>query len=181
VWFTRSECILAAEVRRVKLLAGIRTAVYMTGFVAVWAWLALAVRRFDRTLGLTLPAWAGVCGIAAIAVGGALGLTCGFLFAARGYGTPAPFDPPREFVVAGPYRYVRNPMYIGGLVTLAGFGLAQRSPAILLLAAGSALLVHLFVVLLEEPQLEWRFGDGYRTYKRSVNRWLPRPVRAAGR
>ena len=164
-----------------RILAGIRTAIYMTGFVALWVWLALGMRRYDAVIGVEMPEWAPAFGLALMVVGGALGLTCGVFFAARGLGTPAPFDPPREFVAVGPYRYVRNPMYIGGLLALGGFGLMLRSPSVLLMASGVAVLVHFFVMIVEEPGLEWRFGDSYRTYKRSVNRWLPRRPRTAGR
>ncbi len=164
-----------------RILVGIRTAVYMTGFVVLWGWLALGVRRFDPAIGVEMPEWAPSLGFALMAVGGALALACGGFFAARGLGTPAPFDPPREFVAAGPYRYVRNPMYIGGFLVLGGFGLIERSPSVLLLALGAAVLAHFFVVLVEEPGLLWRFGDAYRTYKRSVNRWLPRLHRHPGK
>jgi protein-S-isoprenylcysteine O-methyltransferase Ste14 len=164
-----------------RVLAAIRTAIYMTGFVALWVWLALGVHRFDPAIGVAVPDWARWLGSALMVVGCAVGLTCGGFFAARGLGTPAPFDPPREFVATGPYRFVRNPMYIGGLLALGGFGLVERSPSILLLAAGVAILVHFFVVIVEEPGLEWRFGDSYRTYKRSVNRWLPRRPRRTAR
>jgi protein-S-isoprenylcysteine O-methyltransferase Ste14 len=161
--------------------AGIRTAVYVTGFVLLWGWLALGLRQYDAATHIVMPAWAVSLGVVLTVIGAAVGLSCVFLFATRGRGTPAPFDAPREFVAAGPYRYVRNPMYIGGLLVLGGLGLALRSPAILLLALGAAVLVHYFVVIVEEPGLERRFGDSYRTYKRSVNRWLPRRPRTTGR
>ena len=54
-----------------------------------------------------------------------------------------------------------------------GFGLFQRAVSVLLLAVGASLLAHLFVVFVEEPGLERRFGESYRRYKQSVNRWLP--------
>src|SRR5947199_228504 len=82
--------------------------------------------------------------------------------------------PAREFVAQGPYKYVRNPMYVGGLGVLAGFGLYQRSLAIVLFALVFLCCAHLFVVFYEEPGLERRFGQSYLDYKRSVNRWLPR-------
>jgi len=157
-----------------RVLAGIRTAVYMTGFVLLWGWLALNVRRFDPAIAVTLPKWVEPLGLAVIAAGGALALTCGYFFARHGRGTPAPFDAPREFVAVGPYRYVRNPMYIGGALLLGGFGLAERSVSILILMLVALGLAHLFVVLVEEPGLEWKFGDSFRIYKRSVRRWLPR-------
>jgi protein-S-isoprenylcysteine O-methyltransferase Ste14 len=65
-------------------------------------------------------------------------------------------------------------MYIGAALALAGYGLFQGSPAVLLLALGFLLLMHLFVVLLEEPGLEQRFDGSYVAYKEAVNRWLPR-------
>jgi protein-S-isoprenylcysteine O-methyltransferase Ste14 len=157
-----------------RLLAGIRTVIYMTGFAVFWGWLALEVHRFDPAIGVALPGWVRHAGFVLAAVGAVLALTCGLFFAFEGRGTPVPFDPPREVVAAGPYRYVRNPMYIGAFLVLAGFGLIERSVSILLLAIAAALLAHSFVVLVEEPRLEWRFGDGYRRYKQSVHRWLPR-------
>ena len=158
--------------------AALRTVLYMTGFVVLWGWLASLVRRYDAPLGTGLPGWTSPLGWAALACGAALGLMCAFGFAVRGRGTPAPFDPPVEFVADGPYRYVRNPMYVGAMGVLGGYGLIVGSGAVLILAAAAGLLAHAFVVLVEEPSLARRFGDGYRRYTRSVNRWLPRvPVK----
>ncbi len=56
-------------------------------------------------------------------IGGAIGLICIVTFIVKGSGTPAPFDAPKNFVAWGPYKYVRNPMYIGGLILLIGFWL----------------------------------------------------------
>ncbi len=95
-------------------------------------------------------------------------------FVTKGQGTPAPFDPPVEFVAVGPYRYLRNPMYLGALCVIAGVGLVLKSPAIVLLAPVFGLAAHLFVLVYEEPALESRFGANYRNYKASVHRWLPR-------
>ncbi|MFQ5890359.1 MAG: methyltransferase family protein [Gemmatimonadota bacterium] len=156
------------------LLAGLRAAIYGSAFVLFWGWVALSVRRFDPSFGFRLPTGARPLGVAFMALGGALVLLCVGFFATRGRGTPAPFDPPREFVAVGPYRWVRNPMYIGGLGLLGGFGLWHRSLSILLFTLLLALMMHLFVVLYEEPGLERRFGTSYLEYKKSVHRWLPR-------
>jgi protein-S-isoprenylcysteine O-methyltransferase Ste14 len=92
---------------------------------------------------------------------------------ARGQGTPAPFDAPKKFVAIGPYRYVRNPMYIGGLLLLGGFGCDQRSVSILLLAAALSGFVHVMVVSYEEPALKKEFGAAYEAYCRNTYRWVP--------
>lgn len=132
------------------------------------------VRWLDDRFGFQLPDEVRPLAIFVMALGGTLALLCASVFVVEGRGTPAPFDPPRAFVVTGPCRWVRNPMYIGGLMLLVGFALWHTSVAMLLFAVLVALLVHLFVVAFEEPQLERRFSASYLEYKRSVNRWLPK-------
>jgi protein-S-isoprenylcysteine O-methyltransferase Ste14 len=157
-----------------RLWAAARSLVYMTAFLGLWGWIALSVRRFDLTLGLTLPPAVRPAGVVMMVLGGALGLICVGTFVTLGCGTPAPFDPPAEFVARGPYKFVRNPMYIGGLSLLMGLGLLEGSGSIVLLALALSILAHLGVVYLEEPDLERRFGENYRRYKNRVNRWIPR-------
>jgi protein-S-isoprenylcysteine O-methyltransferase Ste14 len=128
---------------------------------------------FDSRFAIRLPDWTKIAGIILMAAGGILALLCLSLFVVRGKGTPAPFDAPREFVAVGPYRYVRNPMYIGGWLVLIGFGLLERSISILLFSFAWLLLAHLFVLVVEERGLEERFGHSYLEYKKSVNRWMP--------
>jgi protein-S-isoprenylcysteine O-methyltransferase Ste14 len=152
----------------------LRAAVYGSGFVLLWGWLAVAVRPLDRRLGLSLPAWLVPVGLLLAAGGGALTLACVVVFVRAGRGTPAPFDPPRCFVAVGPYRWVRNPMYLGGLALLLGAALTFRSPSVTLLAALFLAAAHLFVVLYEEPSLERRFGESYTRYRGAVRRWLPK-------
>jgi len=156
-----------------RILVVLRAALYASAFVLLWAWLAASVQPLDARLPFAIPAWARPLGWALALAGALLALWCIATFVARGRGTPAPFDPPREFVAAGPYRYVRNPMYIGCFGGLLGAGLALRSPAIAGLAFVFLLLTHLLVLLYEEPALTRRFGDPYRHYKSSVHRWLP--------
>lgn len=106
------------------LFIALRSAVFGAGFVLLWGWVAWSLhRRYDSTLGFALPEWTSALGIALLAAGGTLALACITTFVTRGEGTPAPFDPPRKFVAAGPYKFVRNPMYIGGCILLFGFGL----------------------------------------------------------
>jgi protein-S-isoprenylcysteine O-methyltransferase Ste14 len=97
-----------------------------------------------------------------------------YLFAARGRGTLAPWDPPRKLVVTGPYRYVRNPMISGVLLVIAGETLVHGSRTL-----GTWLLIFFVInqvqfLVMEEPMLEARFGEDYRKYKNNVPRWIPR-------
>jgi protein-S-isoprenylcysteine O-methyltransferase Ste14 len=156
------------------LFVAARSVVYASGFLFLWGWVAVSVRRFDPWLGITLPAWLGAPGFILLVFGAVAGLACVASFITRGRGTPAPFDAPREFVAMGPYRYCRNPMYVGGGAMLTGFGLYADSPSVLLLAAGMMALAHTFVVFYEEPTLRKTFGQTYVDYCRNVHRWLPR-------
>ena len=70
-------------------------------------------------------------------------------------------------------RSFRNAMYIGGLMVFFGFGMMERSISIMTLAVIVAGAFHLFVVFVEEPELERRFGNSYLEYKNSTNRWIP--------
>jgi protein-S-isoprenylcysteine O-methyltransferase Ste14 len=152
----------------------LRSVIYMTGFLLLFTWIALRVRALDPRFGVSLPAVGKIPGAILVVLGAILALACAGVFISRGRGTPAIFDAPRAFVAAGPYRYVRNPMYIGGLMLLLGFGLYLRSISMLFLAFLLFPLVHLFVVLYEEPTLTRRFGSSYQEYFRTVRRWIPR-------
>ena len=156
------------------IFVALRAFIFMSAFVSLWAWVALSLRGYDRELGISLPTWTQIPGTILMLMGGVLALTCVALFVVQGRGTPAPFDAPREFVAAGPYRCVRNPMYVGGWVVLIGFGLYLHSGAILLFSLGWLLLAHLFVVFFEEPVLREKFGAAYRDYCQTVSRWIPR-------
>lgn len=116
----------------------------------------------------------GALGLLLIAGGAALYLTCAFwAFARLGQGTPAPFDPPRRLVVAGPYRLVRNPMYWGVGSIVMGEAILFHSLPLLETAAGFLIATHLFVILYEEPTLRRKFGAEYEEYCRNVPRWGP--------
>ena len=150
-----------------------RALVYMSGFLLFFAWLALRVRALDRFLQVALPNGVEVLGVFLMFIGGILGLACVGTFIVRGKGTPAPFDAPREFVAVGPYRYTRNPMYVGGLLLLAGFGLYEHSVSILIMSLVLLAAVHLKVVFYEEPTLRKSFGASYEKYCKTTRRWLP--------
>ncbi|MBI4480897.1 MAG: phosphatidylethanolamine N-methyltransferase family protein [Acidobacteria bacterium] len=152
----------------------LRGVAYAAAFVWLWTWLAISVRSLDTQIPVSLPMWLRPPGLVLALAGALLAGSCIATFVTKGRGTPAPFDPPREFVVSGPYRYVRNPMYVGATAVLLGAGLTLSSPAIVLLALVFLLIVHLFVVLYEEPALADKFGVSYQRYVSSVHRWLIR-------
>ena len=118
--------------------------------------------------------WLAIPGAVLVGAGFALWVWTVRLLARIGKGTLAPWDPTERLVVAGPYRYVRNPMITAVLTVLIGEALLFGSWAIAVWAAAFFALNWPWFVLHEEPRLERRFGDEYRAYKRAVPRWLPR-------
>jgi protein-S-isoprenylcysteine O-methyltransferase Ste14 len=114
-------------------------------------------------------------GLLAIGIGAGLLGVCIGEFARLGRGTLAPPDPPRELVVGGLYRYVRNPMYLSTTLILLGECLLTASVALLAYWAAWFALVNLVVILYEEPALRRRFGTSYEAYTRRVGRWFPKP------
>jgi len=154
------------------LVRAVTYAALFIGFVLVYL-----PSRFLSWSGIVAPATTGapqVAGMLMVAIGTALAFRCLFIFVFIGKGTPAPFDPPRKLVIRGPYRFVRNPMYIGAGMTLAGAALFYESISIFIYAGLFFLITHLFVVLYEEPTLRRAFGDEYVAYCRRVRRWRPR-------
>jgi protein-S-isoprenylcysteine O-methyltransferase Ste14 len=133
--------------------------------------------RLLSSAGVAQPAAVGswqIAGMLLGVIGGALALACILTFVLVGRGTPAPFDPPRRLVFAGPYRRIRNPMYLGAGLALAGAALFYRSIRLLAYAALFILVAHLFVVIYEEPTLRQTFDGDYQRYCRRAGRWWPK-------
>ena len=101
-------------------------------------------------------------------------LFVGLFLIFAGKGTPAPFDPPRRLVVRGPYRFVRNPMYLGAGLALTGAALFYQSIPMAGYAGAFLLITHFFVILYEEPTLRRTFETDYAAYCRQTGRWWPK-------
>jgi len=143
-------------------------------FFALWFWLLPGWLDFRvNTAGTAGWRWLGA--IPSV-LGFAVALRCVWDFGWTGRGTPAPMAPPQRLVVAGFYRYVRNPMYLGFAAGWIGLWVVFGHPDPVLIASVSAvaLAVHLFVVFYEEPTLRGKFGEDYIAYCRHVHRWWPR-------
>ena len=154
----------------VRHLAAIVMPFTMAVLVPLWI-----VRTDDRAAVGGLPAFASqLAGVAALAIGLLLFVSSVRHFAVQGRGTLAPWDPPKLLVVAGPYRYVRNPMISGVVFILAGEALVLVSRPLALWALLFLCVNLVYIPLLEEPLLVERFGDAYREYCREVHRIVPR-------
>ena len=114
---------------------------------------------------LALPLWL---------IGSLVVLWCFWDFTFKGRGTPMPIDPPRELVVTGFYRYVRNPIYVGVLAIFLGHFLWLGYWTLLIYTVLAFIGVHFFIILYEEPTLKRKFGASYEEYLKKVPRWMPK-------
>lgn len=121
-----------------------------------------------------------VIGVLIMVAGAALLVNAFVRFAWEGRGTPAPVAPTEELVITGPYRWVRNPMYLAVLAVIIGQALLLRQVTLLIYAAVVATAFVTFVKLYEERVLFERYGEAYLRYQAAVPGWIPRSPRADG-
>lgn len=136
---------------------------------------AVYVPWWILTRGDAMPTPIAWYAITLIFIGVALYFSCVWLFASVGRGTPLPWDAPRQFVAVGPYRWVRNPIYISALLVVVGEAWLFLSLPLLLYSVAMVIFFHLFVISYEEPTLRRNFGETYVEYLHTVPRWIPRP------
>ena len=156
------------------MLILLRALTYATLFVAFF--LVVVPQRLLNASGYKwggAPGWSELAGTGLVIVGFALVVWCLVTFAFIGRGTAAPFDPPRKLVVVGPYRFVRNPIYLGAAVAMLGAAMVLWSWWLILYALVVLIVTHLLVILYEEPHLRQVFGQPYVDYLRTVHRWIP--------
>lgn len=157
------------------MLVFFRAITFATLFIAFFL-VYIPADVLSRT-GIVRPSsigWEQVAGFVIGTIGAAIALWCVLTFALAGKGTPAPFDPPRRLVIRGPYRFVRNPMYIGATLALTGASLYYWSPGLLAYTGIFLLACHIFAVAYEEPTLRRTFGQEYEEYSARVRRWWPK-------
>ncbi len=161
---------------RMKLVRHLLSVALLPFSVAVLIPLWLArTNRLSPAIGTNVPqVLPQIVGVLLLVVGLILFSASLRKFATEGEGTLAPWDPPRRLVVRGPYRYVRNPMISGVVLVLFGETLVLLSRphfvwALIFLAAN-----FVYIPLVEETGLGYRFGDSYVEYCRHVPRLIPR-------
>lgn len=147
--------------------------VFWIVFIGALPW---AIFRVERALGVPGFSFPGQ-ELVALAIGliaATFNLWSGALFAVIGRGTPFPTQTARELVIAGPYRYLRNPMAFGGLGVGFAIGVHNGSWGTLAYALAGGAIWHAIARPMEERDLAERFGASYEHYRANVHCWLPR-------
>lgn len=142
-------------------------------FLGLLPWV---IRFFEMRwqVALPFPPGAGLAGAAALVIASALGIWSAVAMSTRGLGTPLPSAMPNRLVIAGPYRWIRNPMALAGVVQGASVGLIMNSWLVIAYAVAGSLVWNYVVRPLEESDLRTRFGDDFERYRAAVRCWIPR-------
>jgi protein-S-isoprenylcysteine O-methyltransferase Ste14 len=122
------------------------------------------------------PSAVPALGVALIVLGALVNVATFVRFPVEGAGTPFPTDPPssRKVMTGGPYRYVRNPMYVSYFVAIVGEALLLSRPGLFIYLLVVVAFVAGFVRWWEEPTMAKRFGAQYEAYRKQVPGWWPR-------
>lgn len=114
-----------------------------------------------------------IVGILFVLIGMSFALWTVFSQLLIGHGTPVPFVPTQKLIVSGPYKFSRNPMVFGGFLFLYGVCAILGSYCSLILTTFFMSAMILYVKLVEEKELEIRFGQDYLEYKKQTRFLLP--------
>ncbi|MFJ6455460.1 methyltransferase family protein [Paenarthrobacter sp. NPDC091669] len=122
---------------------------------------------------LLFPSAAAPVGFVVLLLASSLGIASAVTMSSTGGGTPLPSSMPNRLVIAGPYRWVRNPMAVAGISQGAAVGLLLGSWLVIAYAVIGSLLWNYAVRPHEEADLERRFGAEFQQYRGSVRCWIP--------
>ena len=137
------------------------------GSIALGVLLQFAVAlRLAAGSGLRVP-----IGLALVALGVAP-IVWAIRWMSRTQQDPDPRKPTPELIAGGPFRFSRNPIYVGMTLIQTGVGVALGNLWVLLLIAPTLFILQRGVIEKEEAYLERRFGDSYARYRATVRRWL---------
>ena len=136
----------------------------------------LVIRFLEQrwAVDLQLPVFTRYVGVVVLVLASALGIWSAISMSVLGGGTPLPSAMANQLVIVGPYRWVRNPMAVAGIVQGAAVGLLLSSWLVVVYALAGSMVWNYVIRPLEEHDLEEKFGEEYRRYSKDVRCWIPR-------
>lgn len=139
---------------------------FVVGIAAGWA----INQRIPLPLGKIVPAQAVVSWV--MIVSGVSLMIWGLLTFRQACTAVYPNKPARELVAKGPYRFSRNPMYVGLTIMTTGIGLLADNIWMLMMLPITLIVLWKFVIQKEERYLRSEFGPAYEEYQQQVRRWI---------
>ncbi len=150
-----------------------KSAVFLVSLLLAGVVLGWVLQLVDRLVSFPklLPYPINFAGLSLIAFGSWIRLWAGAVFY-RQNPSMVSFKVPPKLVTTGPWRYSRNPLYLGLIMIGLGFSILFFSYSDLILTLIGAVLLHLEVVMHEEKVLSEKFGNIYLDYKTKIRRWI---------
>jgi protein-S-isoprenylcysteine O-methyltransferase Ste14 len=161
-------------------VTGVQIVVFWGVFLAAGPLIIVLLERRWR-VGVPFPAFALPLGVVILILASALGIWSAAAMVVAGRGTPLPVAMARRLVIVGPYRFVRNPMAVAGIVQGVAVGLVLSSWLVIAYAVIGSVVWNLAVRPHEERDLDERFGEDFRRYRDAVQCWIPRLPNAKGK
>lgn len=143
------------------------------GFFLAVVPFALAFLEQRWAVALPFPPVANPAGAMVLLLASALGIWSAIVMSTLGHGTPLPSAMPNRLVIVGPYRWIRNPMAVAGIVQGAAVGVMMQSWLVIAYAVAGSLVWNYAVRPLEEADLLERYGDEFQQYCDTVRCWIP--------
>jgi len=144
--------------------------------ISIPAILVLLLPQVDKKIGIG-SFYVGygniIIGVIAIIMGGFLGLCTIIAQIKLASGTPFPMLPTKKLLIIGPFKYCRNPMTLGTIIAYSGVAILVGSYTALLVVVIFSLMLLVYLKLIEEKELEMRFGQEYLEYKKNTPFILP--------
>jgi protein-S-isoprenylcysteine O-methyltransferase Ste14 len=141
----------------------------ITAFIVLPGMVAFAV---PIAIGVGSPVQHAAVAAVVVCIGTLVLLWCVREFYVAGHGTLAPWSPPLQLVISGPYRVSRNPMYVSVLTIVAGWCVLWDSRTLVYYALGTLTAVYARVLWIEEPWAARTFGSDWDAYRGRVPRWF---------
>lgn len=145
-----------------------------TGLLVTMVVVAIDASATEWTIPVSPTRWRISLALQLLAIPVVLGLTAVQEFMTRGNGTPLPYDPPRRLVTSGVYAYVANPMQLSAVIMFLMAGAMLGNIWVAAVGLGAFVYSAGIASWDEGGDLEARFGDSWRTYRRHVRNWIPR-------
>jgi protein-S-isoprenylcysteine O-methyltransferase Ste14 len=144
--------------------------------IGIPAILVILLPQVDKTIGIG-SFYIGygniIFGVIAIIMGGFLALWTIIAQIRLASGTPFPMLPTKKLLIIGPFKYCRNPMTLGTIIAYSGVAILVGSYTALLVVVIFSLMLLVYLKLIEEKELEMRFGQEYLEYKKNTPFLLP--------
>ena len=156
-------------------------ALIFAAFITLLVIAAILTDAWLKLPSISCPPWTVVLAVVLLLPGIILYIWTMTNFGRAG-GTPVPVNPPHELVVSGPYAHTRNPMLTSLYLVFFGAGILWGSLSFTLIYTPIFILVNtVYIVNVEEREMEMKFGQAYLAYKKRIPMYWPKPYQAGGK